>query len=321
MASLLEGELLDRRAVPTYYDVLPAIPLPDGEETLTWVSNIFIASDLSETRTSLTPYPAITVTYNFNLRCSIAKTWLASLPTAQNRWMLPYFPYLSQGTVANGNLTFDTNVHYPYDSFLLTFSYGRLRYYGISTASGNSSDVVIYGVAENPTGKVVVCPCFEAIMTDNVKFTDQGGVDGSLVSLTFRFTGGAEQAMTYHADTFDFINTVQRPVETEVGRRQATFAPKPAPVHTYSPIAYKENQVPKLSVEYWLTYLDDQQQPVSGDRSAYAFRGVLMKGLGAVTAGNYVVSDKLHRVQDDVVNIKYDNRIARGATVMREVAA
>ena len=322
MVNSPEDVLLDRRVIPTEWDVLPTIPLPDGEETLTWVTNIFIASDLSETRNSLTPYPATAITYNFSLRCKTAKTWLAGLPTATNKWMLPYFPYLSSGLVENGNLTFNTNVHYPYQDYLLTFSHGQLRYYGFSTSTNDSSDIAIHGVAENPSGPVVIVPCFEAILSTNIKYTDQGdNKDGSVVSLTFRMTGRSEQAMNYHVDQFDFINALQRPVNVDASRRQKTFAPRPAPPHTYSPNSYKETQVPKPSVEYWLNYLDDTIRPIGDTRSAYAFRGALMKRLGAYTADNYISADKLHRIQDDVVKIKYTAQVAKGATMMREVAA
>ena len=306
--------MLDRRAVPTEYDVLPAIPLPDGQETLTWVTNIFIASDLSETRTSLTPYPATTITYNFKLRCGVTNSWLTNLPTASNRWMLPYFPYLSYGVVANGNLTFDTSIHYPYASYLLTFRAGELRYYAITTTSGNSSDVVVQGTADKPSGRVVIVPCFEAVLNQSIKYTDQGrSSDGSIVSLMFRMSGGSERTMNYHVDDFDFVSAVQRPATVEAMRRQVTYAPAPAPVHTYSPIAYKENQIPKTTVEY----LFDSYR----DGSDYAFRGALMKRLGAQTADHYLTTDKLHRLQDDRVTITYNSRVAKASAVLREVTA
>lgn len=305
--------MLDRRAVPIDYEVLPSIPLPDGIERLTWATNIFIASDLSETRVSLSPNPAITITYNFNLRCRLAKTWLATLPTAGSLWMLPFFPYFSPGVVANGTLTINANVHYPYTRYLLTYHSDQLRYYGLSTTAGNSSDVVVFGYAEHPSGEVLVCPCFEAVLDKTVKYTNQGNVDGSTVSLTWRMAGQSEVDMTYHADSFDFVSAVQRPLTVDAQRKQVTFAPEPAPVHTYSPIAYKENQIPKTSASYFLNNYDRED--------SYNFRGKLMKGLGATTADHLLVADKLHRLQDDTVQINHNVRVSTASAVLREVTA
>ena len=306
--------LLDRRAVPAQYDVLPVIPLPDGEERLVWVTNIFIASDLSEDRVSLADYPATSITYNFSLRCGLANSWLETLPTASNLWMLPYFPYWSQATVANGNLTFHTDVHYPYFSHLLTYRHEELRYYSITAPSGTSSDVVVHGYAEHPSGSVAVCPCFEAILDKSIKYSSQGpNQDGSTVGLTFRMTGVSEQMMNYHVDDFDFVSAAQRPVSVDAMRRQVTYAPAPAPAHTYSPIAYKENQVPKTSTSY---FLDSYQADAD-----YYYRGALMKRLGALTADHYLTADKLHRLQDDSVTIKHTPRLAKASVTLREVSA
>lgn len=306
--------MLDRRAVPTEFDVLPAIPLPDGTETLVWVTNIFIASNLSETRNSLTPYPATTITYNFNLRCKIAKTWLAGLATASNRWMLPYFPYFSYGTITSGRLTFDSSVHFPYYKYLLIYRFGNLKYHAITTATNTSADVVVTGNIDLPDGRVAVAPCFEAILGKAIKYTYQGdNADGSTVSLTFRMTGESERVMNYHVDNFDFVSAVQRPISVDAERRQLTYAPAPAPAHTYSPNAYKENQVPKPSVEYLFD--------VRRDVADYYFRGAIMKRLGALTADNYLVADKLHRLQDDMIKIVYNAQTAKAMVTLREVAA
>ena len=310
--------LLERTAISQSYDVLPVIPLPDGVEELTWATNIFIAADLTETRVSLSPYPAIKITYNFKVNCQ-SRSWLQSLPTSTNNyWQLIYFPYSSPATIRNGVLTIanEGGVFYPYQQFIAIYDRSHLSYYPVSSSTGTSETVVIntqHGTVVHPDGEVIVAPCFEALIAPNIKYQDLGNLDGHTVSLTFRMSGPAERRMTYHVDSFDFVGAVQRPLSVDARRHQSTYSPPPAPAHTYSPIARLENQVPKSNVTYWLDY--------HTTRDDYAFRGSLMKGLGAATAGHYLTADNLHRLQDDKVSIRYGLRVAKASTVLREVSA
>ena len=77
---------LDRTEVEANAGVLAYIPQPNVEETMTWVNRVFRSSEpntLNEKRTNITPYPAITVNYQYLYRATslISSVWFETILT------------------------------------------------------------------------------------------------------------------------------------------------------------------------------------------------------------------------------------------------
>lgn len=316
--------LVDRSEVPAKYSVLSILPLPQAKEQLTWTTNIFIAADLSESRVALTQYPAITITYNFVLN-SINRSFLESLITAKNEWVIPYLPHSTPAVVVGDDLLVGSvnGIYYPYYKYYLALTREAMVYRSISSPAGDGSAVALTEMIDPPyfdmvkqvTSYKLIAPCFVAQLMTQIQYTDLGRcMDGSTVSLVFRMSGESEKAMTYHQDNFDFVNSLQRPVQVQAMRHQSSFAPAPAPAHTYTPHARTREQIPKVTATYWLEYTDY-------NREDYVIRGYFMGGHGSRVSGHYIDDTKLHRIENDTLVINYDLRVAKATAMMREVAA
>ena len=318
----LKTLLLNRDEIDEKYSVLPFLPLPRATEQITWVTNIFVSADLSERRNSLARYPAIRITYEFVITPD-TRDWLDELITsAKNEWVLPYFPHMTFGRRLPSGQIIITSVgghDYPYHKYCCVYSSARMIYKEITTTAGNSSDVRLSSPIGsglfNSEQQLFVAPCFVAILHPVFSYNDVGPYRyGGSVKLTFRMTAESEQAMTYDVDDFDFINSAQQPLSVSMNRRQLSFAPKPAPAHTYTPNVYRKNQTPKTRTTFWLNYDNFVRQD-------YQFRGAIMKRLGSQTADHYLNNQILHRISDDMVTIAYDLGRAKATTMLREVVA
>ena len=276
--------LVDRSEVPAKYSVLSVLPLPQAKEELKWTTNIFIAADLSEDRNALALYPSITITYNFILN-SINRSFLKSLVTAKNEWVIPYLPHATPATVISDELLVNSinGIYYPYHKYYLAITREAMVYRSITSPTRDGTMVMLTEMTDPPyfdlikkdtTFKLVV-PCFVAQLMPQVQYNDLGRcIDGSTVSLVFRMTGESEKAMTYAHDTFDFVNTLQRPVQVQFKRHESSYAPAPAPAHAYTPYARARDEAEKISATYWLQYTDYI-------REDYLIRGYFMSGLGS----------------------------------------
>ena len=304
------------------YSVLEVLPLPTATEELVWVTNIFIAADLTERRQSLANYPAISITYTFVLTPN-NRDFIADLVSrAHNEWVLVYLPHMTRGRVlANGQVAVVSagGNSYPYHQYCCVFTSTDIYYLPITTNAGNSSDIVLVDplpLSSFFVGQTVfVAPCFIAQISSKFNYSDVGPFRyGGRLKLTFRMSGESEEAMTYHVDDFDFIQAVQSPLNIGVARRQSNFAARPSPAHVYTPHAYRQGQTPIVSATYWLNY-------DAYTRQDYNFRGAMMKRLGSLTADNYIDTTSLHRLSDDKIVINYDLGVAKASTSMRKVNA
>ena len=302
--------MLDREAIDDSYSVLTSLPLADAREELKWTTNIFIASDLSETRLALADYPAITVTYSWNLRAA-NRELIDTIMTEKVTWMLPYLPHLTNCAIVNGVAVPETiaGVSYPTAEHYLVFSRGHLVY-----RLASDMDVSMFeGITD--AVQVWVVPCYPAHIQPTLSWMDVGKCrDGSTIDLMFRLTGDAEKALTYESEEFDFLDALQKGVETEATRRQKNYAPVPARSHVYVPFARKPSETPMVSCRYLLEY-----SPYV--REDYAFRGVFMRIKGSAEAGHFVNEDTLHRIEDDMVTINYQQGMAIASVLMRQVEA
>ena len=318
---------VDRAAVDNRYTIMPVMPLPTAIEYLEWVTNIFISSDLSETRTALAPYPSISITYLFEVGLS-NRDWLASLVTEgqqpadnpRNEWVLPYFPHAMAGRVSSGNLTpvpvtdpvngFQAD-NYAFGDYYLLFDRHRFIYGRLAT----SGTPLVQTTAFSEDDEVWIVPCYVAYIDPKVKLEDFGKCRyGHRVTITFRMTGESEQIMTYQTTKFNWQDALQAPLKTQTYRHQSDFTPQPARPNVYTPVAYLEQQQAITTATYWMEYDSDIRQE-------YAFRGMFMRGLGSFTADNYLQTNKLHRLEDDMVTINYNQGAVIGKVKMREVSA
>ena len=312
---------VDRANIDNKYSIIPAMPLPTATETLEWVTRIFISGTLSETRTALAQYPAITINYKFQLGLG-NRPWLetlameAQLPSTnpRNEYVLPYFPHGMPATVSGNTLTANTAVdpvnsltaiRYPYNRYYLKYDRYRFIYDQLPITAAPFRD----------GDEVWITPCFVAFIDPAVVLEDLGKCrHGHKVNLLFRMTGESERLMTYTVDNFNFMDALQSPLDSKVTRHQTSFMPLPAIPNTYTPVAYQASQQRITDVDYWLEY--DQKI-----RQDYTFRGIWMKNLGSYTAGNYIETGKLHRLVRDRITIKYDLGAITASGQMREVAA
>lgn len=316
----LERLLVDRTEVDSQYSVLTHVPLPDATEQLMWTTNIFIAMDLSETRTDLSVYPAMTITYTFSLSCS-NRSLFTGIETDSNQWLIPYYPHLTQarddasGTHPIGGVLYP---YYRWAMFLtrneMVFKQVQASHNALVTDFVNPVDSTVFSALKQ-SDEIYVAPCFFAQIKPQVTYSDVGKyVDGSTVSLTFRMTAESERELNYHVATFDHLAALQRPLATNLMRHQSDFSYKPAPSYTFTPFARRQDHTPKVTANYWLNYNRTT-------RDDYAFRGFWMQALGSKTAGHYIDSTKLHRIENDLITIKYDKGKAIATVTMREVAA
>jgi len=302
---------LDRTAVPDKYSVLDTIPTIPVVEQLTWATNIFVASDLTEYRRALTDYPATTVTYNFFLR-NIHRTLFTEIMEKQATWMIPYMPHITECGIVNGVAipTTINSVTYPRAQYYLVLSRGHLIYRDASDMDVSMFD----GITEAIQSWII--PCHAAVIVPRLSWVDEGECrDGSNMSLSFRMTGDAEKALTYEFnEEFDFRDSLQRGIEVQAARHQRDYAPVPSSIYTYQPRARMADEAPILACRYLLDFDDFT-------REDYAFKGKFMTGKGAATASNYVDDDTLHRLQDDTILIEYQQGIVIAMANMRQVAA
>lgn len=284
---------------------------------MAWASNIFIAADLSETRQSLSPYPAISIQYSFDLSLENRDFLFRVLDPAhiKDTWVLPYYPHSTPAKIFNGQLAIDTvitsdySAQYPYHEYWMAYTRNDMEY-------GKVSDYSILLTGD----EVWAVPCYKAVIHPQLSTTDLGKCRyGHTVDLTFRMTADSEKVMTYHVDEFDFYDSLEIPINTTHVRRQEVFSPIPAGVYSYNPTAYRENQTSKLSVNYFLRY-DDYY------REDYPFRGVFMKGLG-IEVGEFGLTEdsgyagENYRLEGSSLNITYNQGFATASAVMRKVVA
>ena len=273
--------LLNREDIPTQYDVLPLLPLPNAIEVIEWATNIFIASDLSEKRTALTNIPSIKLTYNFVLNCS-SRTLINNIYKSKNEWLIPYLPYFTRG-----NFTIDGK-DYPKTDYYVLWNKSSMVY-KTHDNDDNTADITasVYWTA----------PCVVAYIKPSVSFNDVGrNRAGSTVSI--EFTIANEQQLIISADSFDFINKLQSPIREQLKRQQTLWQPMPARAHTYTPYARMREETPIVDATYRLLYNDYQ-------RDDYSFKGYWFNHLGSFSAGNYVDANKIHRIEDDKIIINY----------------
>ena len=306
--------MLDRDAVEEKYSVLEHMPTAMATEELTWATNIFVASDLTEYRVPLAEYPAIRVTYNFNVR-NVNRTLFTEIMEKEATWMLPYLPHLTNAGIVNDEAVPTTidSVTYPPAEYYLVFSRGHLVYRKATDMDVSAFEGITDAV------QVWVVPCYEAVIEPRLSWMDVGKCrDGSTMSLVFRMKGDSEKALTFKYDNpdepFDFIDSLQTPLQVEAARHQRNFAPTPSGIYTYKPRARMPDEATTVQCRYLLEY--------SGFiREDYPFKGTFMAGRGPFTADNYVNEDELHRLEDDRVVIEYQQGIAIANVLMRKVAA
>lgn len=302
--------MLNRDAIDDKYAVFDYLPTAFAREELKWTTNIFIASDLSETRVALADYPAITITFSWNLRAA-NRELIDMIMNEKVTWMIPYLPHLTDCSIVNdvavpqtiGGVTYPTSEHY------LVFSRGHLVYREASDMNVSMFDGIVNAVQS------WVVPCFTAHIQPELSWMDVGKCrDGSQIDLTFRMTGDSEKALTYQSNEFSFFDALQTPLEVEASRRQKNYAPVPARSHVYVPFARKPTETPMVNCRYLLEY-----GPFV--REEYAFRGYFMDIKGAAMADHFVNENTLHRLENDMITIEYQQGIAIASAIMREVAA
>ena len=302
---------LNRDLVDDKYSVLEFVPQYEATETLEWATNIFIAADLSENRRSLSPYPAITITYSFDLSLDNRDFLFRVLDPdhIKDTWVLPYYPHSTPARVFSGQLaidkvvTSDYNVDYPYHEYWMAYSRTHMEY-------GKVSDYSSSLIAE----ELWAAPCYKAVINPQLSTVDMGECRyGHTVDLTFRMTADSEKAMTYHFDDFPFYDAMEIPVNTTHVRRQSVFAPVPSGIYSYNPTAYRSDQTSELQTNYFLKY-DDYY------REDYPFRGVFMKGLG-IAAGEYGYEGMVYRLAGSSLQITYHQGYATASALLRQVAA
>ena len=168
---------IDRTNVDNRYTILPEMPLITATETLEWVTRIFISGTLSETRTALAQYPAISISYQFEVGVS-NRAWLESLiiesqtpsTNPRNEYVLPFFPYHMPATVSGNTLTANpandpvnnlTTIRYPYGNYYL--KYDRHRFFYDKTP--------ITAAPYTAGDEVWVAPCFVAFIMPSISLT------------------------------------------------------------------------------------------------------------------------------------------------------
>ena len=303
--------MLDRTAIDDKYSVLDQIPTIPVVERLTWATNIFVAADLTEYRRSLKDSPSIVLNYNFFLR-NINRTLFTEILERKATWMIPYMPHVTDCAIVN-DIAIPTEISeasYPSADYYLIFARGHLVYRSASYMNVSTFD----GITK--ASQLWCAPAYTAVIDPRLSWIDEGKCrDGSEMMLSFRLTGDSEKALTYeYSDAFDFQDSLQRGIEVTAARNQRNFAPTPSGIYTYKPKARLADEATILDCRYLLEY--DEYV-----REDYKFKGRFMSGKGSFTADNYVQDDKLHRLQDGVLEIEYQQGMAIALARMREVKA
>lgn len=303
--------MLNRDAIDDKYSVFDYLPTAYATEELRWTTNIFIASDLSETRVALADYPAITITFSWNLRAANRELIDMIMTEKKTTWLIPYLPHLTDCDIVNGKAVPQTigGVTYPTSDHYLVFARGHLVY-----REATDMDVSMFDDIVNAT-ELWVVPCFLAHIQPQLEWVDVGKCrDGSLIDLSFRMTGDSEKALTYQSNEFSFLTALQTPLEVEATRRQKNYAPIPARSHVYVPFARKASETPMVNCRYLLEYNQFT-------REEYAFRGYFMDIKGSAMADHFVNENTLHRLENDTITIEYQQGMAIATAIMREVVA
>ena len=302
--------MLDRTAIDPKYSVLDHIPR-STQEQLRWYTNIFVAADLTEYRSSLTDYPSITVTYNFLVR-NVNRTLFTEMMDKEATWMLPYFPNLMELAIVNNQAVPQTigNVTYPTADYYLVYTRGHFVY-----REANDLDVSAFDEIAKAE-QSWIAPCYEAVINPRLSWVDVGECrDGSEMQLSFRFKGESEKALTHSfSDEFDFQDALQTPVSKEESRHQKNYEPHVSGIYTYQPRARMADEAQVSDCKYLLEF-----NPFL--REDYMFKGIFMDGKGSATAGNYVSEDELHRIEDDTIMLEYSQGAVIASVLMRKVEA
>ena len=305
--------VVDRTAIDQKYSVLPFVPQYEAVERLVWPTRIFIASDLSETRESLSPYPAIYISYNIELQLDNRDFLFQILSDEEikNTWVLPYFPHSTPALIvadAQGDqvVYYSTvdSANYPFDEHYMVYTRDAMVYKPLTDMA-----------CELPLrSQIWFTPCYYAYIFPELTTSDMGKCRyGHEVTLTFRMAARTEKVMTYHSDSFDFYGALTVPIQTNFKRYNNLFMEKPAPAYTYTASSRLESETAVVQASYFLKY-------DAYHREDFPFRGVFMKGLG-ISADEYVYPGRKHRLADSSVSITYSQGHATADTTMREVSA
>ena len=295
--------IVDRDEVPESLQILSECPVTPVEEVIRWTTNIYIAGDGSEDRTSVMPFPSITLSYNFLLNCSKREFLDFINDKFTARFLIPLY---HQGMLAS---TVDTAGHgrvelakkvFPIANYV-AWRTEKATIYKKLAADNVSHEFLITDNQRkllDSAELVYVMPCAIAYIGSRMQITDQGRYrDGLAVFIQFDLTHEYEVDLFYEEDTFDFPPRAQAPEGIRIDRNQIDMRPQVGGDYSFVP-NFMDGRVGKVSqVEYLLR--------MGTDRDDHPFRGVFFKNKGAQEKFKYIYEDQYHRLLDDRLRIRY----------------
>ena len=314
---------LDRTEVEANAGVLAYIPQPNVEETMTWVNRIFRSSEpntLNEKRTNITPYPAITVNYQYLIPCD--KLDLISMVRDHPNPVF-FIPLYHQMMICesyefmSGNMFKLTvrrfrespGAYFPFHRFLaIVGRTGSVVYKEtnpIQTAQRSVEEPRLWELTMQMTADQInvlktdqeyyIAPVAKAYIDSRVQYDIPGeGRDGATMRTVFRFDSEWERELSY-VTTIDFARYAQIPIVQQQNRNQVSWT---APTEISQSLAYapyaKSPTVGNIHViDYFL--------PTADFRRDYHFRGNLMLNKGAFESYQYIYNND----PDDATNTRF----------------
>ena len=346
---------LDRTEIEPEVGVLGFIPQPNVEETMTWVTQIFRSSERgvrNEERTSVTPYPAITIDYQYLLSCGKIELIEMVRDHPNPVFFIPLYhqmqPVSSFKFTGTNRSMFNFTVeafpdpgpgYFPFHQFLaIVGRHGSVVYKMVDDsqiAERNSNIWWELTLPITPAQRDVldtdneyyVAPVAKAYIDRRSQFDiPGGGRDGGTMRVLFRLDSEWERELSYAAEC-EWERFAQTPLVLQQNRSQVDWV---QPTEISRSLAY----VPYAkTIDNGLVHVVDYFLPTNRYRRDYGFRGNLMLNRGSDIQDRYIYRgiiettaeglpfdhSNVYRLEDDRVVITYMLGRAMGQLRLLEV--
>ena len=303
--------LVNRDNIPDSLHVLQKFPTIPIVETIRWKTKTFIAADLSENREPWWDAPAVTIQFNYRLS-RFNRPWLESLIGNDLIWLIPYLPHM---TVARPGRAYLPSLvaSYPYGEYAAYMTLDHIFYRRIDAGDSYSyQDATPDRWDELASKQVWICPCWQAYIDRSYSYQFSGRcLDGDIIQVKFRLTGGAEQQQYYEVSPpYSFPQQLVVPYNVTRARNQTMINNSMTVPHSYAPVAKQPDETKRLSVKYHLRYGDDI-------RDDYELRGAFNWTKGGALSQDWLGDFDFWRLENDQIVIDYTNAYAEAKMSLR----
>ena len=303
--------LVNRENIPDSLHVLQKFPTIPITEMLRWKTKTFIAADLSESREPWLDAPAITIQFNYRLS-RFNRPWLESIIGNDLLWLIPYLPHM---TVARLERYYTPSqvANYPYGQYAAYMTQDHIFYRSIDAGDGYSYQDNTPDRWDDLAGKQVwICPCWEAYIDRDYSYQFSGPcLDGDIINIKFRLTGGAEQQQYYEVyPPYSFQERLVVPYNVARSRNQLMINNRMTVPHSYAPVTKQPDETRRLNVKYHLHYGDDV-------REDYELRGAFNWAKGGALSQDWLGDFGFWRLEGDRITIDYTNSYAEAKMTLR----